>query len=124
MKLPARFVIGNMVWSRDGSIWAVYRVKSKSYPYLSDREKLQEHSRVRMALMSLPAESMILSICQEISTESVIDDMITGMNDDNEAWLDAVDATFDSIDGVPLYQRIHYLAVSLPSDGVKADTFS
>lgn len=124
MKFPARFVLGNMVWSRDGSVWAVYRVRPISYPYLSGREKLQEHAKIRMALMSMPDESMILSICEKLDSESVVADMAVGVDDGNEIWRQAVENTFDAIDGIPLYHRSHYLVIKVPNDTGKSETKS
>lgn len=122
MKFPARFVIGNLIWSRDNSVWAVYRVKPVSYPYLSEREKLQEHAKMRQAIMALPDQSMILSVCENLDPESVIHNMEVGIDPSNEVWHEAVEATFDAIDGIPLYQRLHYLIFKVPKEGNTADT--
>lgn len=64
--IPIRRVDGNRIWTTDGSVWALWRVALPSYPFLSADKKLVLHSRVRDALVALPAHSQLLSICREV----------------------------------------------------------
>jgi hypothetical protein len=63
MRLPARFIAGNVIWGWDGSVWAVYAVEAVSYPWLPHHEKLRMHARTKDALLALPGEAMVVSIC-------------------------------------------------------------
>ena len=63
MKLPARFIAGNLVWGRDASVWAVFAVEPASYPWLARHEKLQLHQQTRAALRTLTGNAIVLSVC-------------------------------------------------------------
>jgi hypothetical protein len=63
VKLPARFIAGNLVWGRDASVWAVFAVEPVSYPWLPRHEKLQLHQQTRAALRTLTGNAMVLSVC-------------------------------------------------------------
>ena len=66
MRLPARFIAGNIVWTREATVWAVFRAEPASYPWLARHEKLRLHRRSRAALMALPGDSMVLSLCTPV----------------------------------------------------------
>ncbi len=119
MQFPARFVMGNLIWSRDGTVWAAYRVKATSYPYLSEREKLQKHAQMRMALMSLPQESMILSVCERIEPDVIGERMANNVSESAIKWSEAVGETLGALDEIDMFHRLHYLLIALPNDGVK-----
>ncbi|HEY3143887.1 MAG TPA: ATP-binding protein [Acidimicrobiales bacterium] len=115
MRPPASAVIGNLVWSRGGRVWAVWRVRESPYVWLSTRRKLAEHSRIKTLLAGLPAESMILSVTARIDPGEVVEAMIDGIDlPRRPGWVDAVSATLDRIETVDMYRRRHYLCVQLP----------
>jgi hypothetical protein len=121
MRPPASAVIGHLVWSRSGTVWAVWRVKENPYKWLSTRRKLAEHSRVRTMLAGLPQESMILSVAARIDPGEVAEAMISGIDlAAHPGWLDAVDATLDRLETVDIYRRRHYLCVQLPQASGRA----
>lgn len=66
MRLPARFIAGNLVWDRGGSVWAVFRVDGVSYPWLSRHEKLHLHQQIRATLRTLSGDAMVLSLCTPV----------------------------------------------------------
>lgn len=116
MRPPAAAVIGNLIWSRSGKVWAVWRVRESPYRWLPTRRKLAEHSRVRTMLAGLPGESMVLSVAARIDPGEVADAMIQGIDlAEHQGWLDAVEATLDRLEASELYRRRHYLVVQLPN---------
>lgn len=120
MKFPARQIVGNLVWTREGTVWALWRVSPSCYPYLSTTEKLQLHRATRTALLALPAESMLLSLCQRVDPYEVADAMIGDVDlDAHPAWRRVVRRTIDMLDETTPFQRVHFVAVQLPTDGGK-----
>lgn len=119
MRSPAVAVIGHLVWSRTGRIWAVWRVPETPYVWLSTRRKMAEHSRVRSLLAALPAgESMILSVASRVDPGEVAEAMMHDVElETHPAWVDTVEATLDRLDPVELFRRRHYLCVQLPDTG-------
>jgi hypothetical protein len=117
VRFPARFIAGNIVWARDSSVWALYRVAPTTYPYLSVREKLQLHSRTRAALLALPAQSMVLSLCRRIDPHAVVAAMVEGVNLARApAWRDVAASTLDALEGTHASERLHFVAVELPAE--------
>src|SRR5439155_27161454 len=93
VRLPARFVSGNLVWSRSGAVWALYRVEPVCYPYMSRNEKLAVHGRLRATLMALPAESSILSLCRIVDPGTVVTRMVEGVDlGSHEVWRQVAEA--------------------------------
>lgn len=120
MRLPARYIAGNLLWARDGSVWAVWRVEPVSYPYLSATAKLNLHGRLRSLLMALPQEGLILSVSQRLDPSEVVEGMMAGVElDACPAWRDMCARVLDSLEAAPLYTRRYYLCVKLPGDGLR-----
>jgi hypothetical protein len=115
MRPPAVAVVGNLVWSRTGRVWTIWRVPTSPYRWLSDRQKHAEHSRVRALLAALPPESSILSVSARVDPGEVAEAMMAGVDlDAQPGWVDVVDAVLDGLETVELYRRRHYLCVQLP----------
>jgi hypothetical protein len=117
VKSPARAIVDNLVWSRDGGAWAVWQVEPFPHAHTSDREKLAVHARVEGALIGLPAESMLLSVCERRDAWDVVAQMIEGVDlDARPAWAEVASASVDWLGGQGLYRRRYYLAGQLPQD--------
>src|SRR5919198_1026461 len=119
MRLPVRAITGHLVWGRDGSVWAVYRIESFAYAHLSARDKLTLHGKLRGLLMSLPAASRLLSVCRRLDPGLVVDRMIEGVDlISNPVWTGIAEQTLELLSEVELFERRNYLAVKLPDQGV------
>lgn len=117
MRFPARFIAGNLIWTRDATVWAVYRVTPVTYPYLSVREKLQLHSRTRAALLALPAQSMVLSLCRRIDPHAVVAAMVEGVDLARApAWGEVARSTLEALEETHASERLHFVAVELPGE--------
>jgi hypothetical protein len=112
MKPPARFISGNLVWTRGASVWAVWRVKPASFAYISDDEKLAFHERIRSSLIALPTDSLILSVCGAIDYKALAKGMLAGA-DRREDWRQACGASLQTVMGWSSYERRFYVAARL-----------
>jgi hypothetical protein len=120
MRFPARFVTENLVWSTEGTTWAVWRLEPVSYPYAAAAEKLRVLHQIRAALMALPTEAMLLSVCRRIDPHSVVSRMIHGVDLDRyPRWRDHAAATLTQLDHTEIYDRYFYLAAALPDENWK-----
>ncbi len=118
MRLPARFVAGNLIWSTDGGVWAIWRVESASYPWLSTAEKRRLHGRVTAALMALPNQSMWLSVCRRVDPYAVVEAMIEGVDlAARPAWRRIAERTLEVLVEVESYDRLHFLCARLADEG-------
>lgn len=125
MKPPARAILGNLVWSTDGGVWAVWRVSPFPHAHTAVGDKLAVHSRIRGLLVSLPAESMLLSVCERLDPLEIVDRMARGIDvDERHPWGVVCAATAGWLDQVNSYRRRYYVAAQLPTPGGWRDTVS
>lgn len=115
MKPPARSILGNLVWSADGGVWAFWRVMPFPHAHTSSADKLAVHARLRGMLLSLPSESMLLSVCERLDTLEVVEGMVDGVDiEARQAWRMTCEMAADWLDQVPLHRRRYYVGARLP----------
>jgi hypothetical protein len=64
--VPFRAIIGNLAWTHDGTVWAVWRIDPLPYRYASDNDKVSFGRVVGNLLRSLRGEPLLLSLCGRI----------------------------------------------------------
>ena len=47
MKPPARAIVGNLIWSTDGGVWAVWEAAPFPHAHLATADKLAIHAQIR-----------------------------------------------------------------------------
>jgi AAA-like domain len=116
VKPPARAVVGQVIWSRDGGVWAVWRVDPFAHAHTSTGDKLAVHARLRGMLIGAPADSMLLSVCEQLDRWDVVADMLEGVDEaTHPAWSAVCEASAGELAGRPLHRRRYYLAACLPN---------
>lgn len=116
MKPPARGIVGHLVWSADGGVWAVWSVKPFPHAHTSAGDKLAVHSRIRGLLVTLPADSMLLSISERLDPFDVVDRMAEGIDLDRQPpWRAVCEASAEWLAELPLRRRLYYVVAALPS---------
>lgn len=116
MKPPARAVIGDLVWSTDGGVWAVWQVRPFPHAHTAASDQLCVHARIEGALIALPEESMLLSVCEVRDPWDVVAEMIDGVDvDARPAWAEVCSASADWLAANTVFRRRYYLAALLPA---------
>ena len=116
MRPPARAVVGHLIWSADGGVWALWSVKPFPHAHTAVADKLGVHGSIRSLLVSLPPESMLLSVCERLDPLDVVRRMADGVDLDRyPAWASVCDASADWLEDVPLRRRLFYVAAALPN---------
>jgi AAA-like domain len=114
VKPPARALVGNLIWSTDGGVWAVWRVAPFAHAHTSAAAKVDVHTRLRGLLIGLPADSMLLSVCERLDAWDVVANMLEDVDVDRyPAWGEVCRATAESLSETPLHQRLYYVAAAL-----------
>lgn len=114
MKPPARALVGNLIWSTDGGVWAVWRVSPFAHAHTSAAAKLDVHTRLRGMLIGLPTDSMLLSVCERLDAWDVVANMLEDVDVDRQpAWGEVCRATAESLAETPLHRRLYYVAAAL-----------
>ena len=118
MKPPARAIVGHLVWSADGAVWAVWRVSPFAHAHNALADKLAVHARLRRLMISLPPSSMLLSVTEELDPWETAAQMAEGVDlDARPRWAEVCGATVGWLDTLALRRRRYYLAVELPNPG-------
>jgi AAA-like domain len=113
---PARAVVGHLIWSADGGVWALWSVKPFPHAHTAVADKLGVHGSIRSLLVNLPPESMLLSVCERLDPLDVVRRMADGVDlDRHPAWASVCDASADWLEDVPLRRRLFYVAAALPN---------
>jgi AAA-like domain len=116
VKPPARAIVGHLVWSADGGVWALWSVKPFPHAHTSAGDKLAVHAQLRSLLVNLPADSMLLSICERLDPWDVVERMASGIDVDGQpAWGAVCEASGDWLGQIPLRRRLFYVAAALPN---------
>lgn len=118
MKLPVREIVGHLIWSTDGTVWAAWRVSADSHPYISAKARRLLHARTRSVLMALGGEAMILGLCEPIEPDSVVQAMIADVDlAAHPGWGQVAAWAADRLDDLALWSRAYFLVVRLPDTG-------
>lgn len=116
MRIPARYVAGNLVFTFEGTCWAVLRVEPPTYGRLPRKDKLAWHNRVSAALMSMPGESMLLGVTMPLEPDAVVAAMIDGVDiARNPRWAEVALDTLDNLTEAGISTRAHFVAFCLPA---------
>ncbi|HEX6419037.1 MAG TPA: ATP-binding protein [Acidimicrobiales bacterium] len=116
MKPPARAIVGHLIWSTDGGVWAVWRATPFAHAHSPLADKLAVHSRLRSLFVALPANSMLLSVTEALDPWDTVAHMAEGVDlDARPRWADVCGATAGWLETLALRRRRYYLAVELPN---------
>ncbi|HLM64756.1 MAG TPA: ATP-binding protein [Acidimicrobiales bacterium] len=114
MKPPARAIVGNLIWSTDGGVWALWRVTPFAHAHTSAAAKVAVHARLRGLVIGLPPESMLLSVCERLDAWDVVANMLEDVDVDRfPAWAEVCRETAEHLTDTPLHRRLYYVATSL-----------
>jgi hypothetical protein len=64
--VPFRAVVGNLAWTHDGTVWAIWRIDPLPYRYASDNDKFSYGRVIANLLRAMRGEPLILSLCGRI----------------------------------------------------------
>jgi hypothetical protein len=70
--VPFRALVGNLAWTHDGTVWAVWRIDPIPYRYASDNDKVSYGRVVANLLRSLRGEPLLLSLCGRLDARDAL----------------------------------------------------
>ena len=116
--LPVRGIDGHLVWGTDGAVWACFEVEPFSYPHRSVGDAREVHARTVGALLSLPPQTLILSVARSLSRDE-LEQRIRGGVDPLGApgWAGMARRTAGGLVSEPVYERLWFLVVRLADAG-------
>lgn len=109
--VPFRAIVGNLAWTHDGTVWAVWRVDPLPYRYASDNDKLSYGRVIANLLRALRGEPLLLSLCGRIDPR----DAPTGPADHKHPIHQEITGGYlAALEEYQLRDRTYWLALPLP----------
>lgn len=121
MEHPIQNLCGHLLFSRDGTVWATWRLQGQAYGRRAVAEKEQIRVLHQMLYRSLGGESLHMGFEVDTDPVQVIRDMLRGLNHPLEElpeWAAEVEATTERLEtDLPLSERTYWLSVPLRNSG-------
>ncbi|MBE1877531.1 ATP-binding protein [Myceligenerans pegani] len=110
-----------LMWTRSGTVWAVWRVSPIPYAYQPDDKKHAARRHHTALYRALRGESLHLGLVAATDPVSVVEAMVDGVDvAEHEAWAAECNATLDFLEHIEIGRRVHWIAAPLPNPGAKA----
>ncbi|MBL1109409.1 ATP-binding protein [Streptomyces sp. 5-8] len=134
MRVPIRHIAGHLVWSTQGSVWAVYRLhpgpdvqgrreETVQGTYVPAAVRGEQLARITHLVRSLSGAPRLYGLCAQVDPGEVALRMIEGIEPAEQApgagrhpWVENVEATLDLLDGQEMHRRTLWLAVPLQAE--------
>ena len=114
MRLPMTRLSGNLMWTRDGTVWATWKITPQRYGLRPLKDKQDTAALHRALLRSLGGEALLLGLAVSEEPAAVVERQIKGINlEQCPRWQAEAAATLDVLDEMQLGDRAHWLAVPL-----------
>lgn len=114
MRSPATAISGHLMWTRTGSVWAIWRLEPLPYGFRPTKDKIEARMLHQALFRALPGESLLLGVCATLDPVAVVERMIEGVDLAGcPDWAAECEATLDTLDEIGTGQRIYWLAVPL-----------
>ncbi|MFD8424435.1 ATP-binding protein [Streptomyces sp. NPDC059466] len=133
MRVPIRHIAGHLVWSAQGSVWAVYRLhpgpdgqgcreESVQGSYVSGAVRDEQLGKITHLVRSLSGAPRLFGLCAQVDAGEVALRMIEGIapagavqGDGPHPWVENVEAALDLLGEQEMHHRTLWLAVPLPT---------
>jgi hypothetical protein len=115
---PFRAVIGNLAWTHDGSVWAIWRIDPVAYRYAATEDKTSFGRAAATMLRALRGEPLILSLAARVDPAETTRRSLTGVDTTRHPIYGEITGAYRQLlDQVDLRERTYWLALPLPHPG-------
>lgn len=120
MSLPVTDLLGHLMWTKDGTVWATWRLSAMSWAG-TVQDKTAVAASHRMLIRSLGGEPLYFSSVMPEDPATTVDRMIEGVDlAQAPLWVAECEATLDLLDDLAVGERFFWLSMPLPNRGSKA----
>ncbi|TXS61406.1 ATP/GTP-binding protein [Streptomyces sp. me109] len=134
MRVPIRHIAGHLVWSTNGSVWALYRLRpgsdgqgcreeSAQGTYVPGAVRDEQLSKITHLVRSLSGAPRLFGLCAQVDAGEVALRMIEGIEpaaasqaDAEHPWVENVEAALDLLAEQEMHRRTLWLAVPLTTE--------
>ncbi|MGW5637638.1 ATP-binding protein [Streptomyces sp. NPDC003832] len=135
MRVPIRHIAGHLVWSTQGSVWAVYRLhpapdaqgrveETVQGTYVPAPVRDEQLAKVTHLVRSLSGAPRLFGLCAQVDPGEIALRMIEGIEPSEQRapgagrhpWVENVEATLDLLDSQEMHRRTLWLTVPLQAE--------
>ncbi|MEV7888314.1 ATP-binding protein [Streptomyces sp. NPDC002817] len=133
MRVPFRHIAGHLVWSTQGSVWAIYRLhpgpdargqveESVQGTYVPAAVRDEQLAKITHMVRSLSGAPRLFGLAAQVDPGEIALKMIDGIEPADTTpgtehpWVENVEATLDLLDDQEMHRRTLWLAVPLQSE--------
>ncbi|OQR63415.1 ATP/GTP-binding protein [Streptomyces maremycinicus] len=134
MRVPVRHIAGHLIWSAQGSVWALYRLHPGPDGQGRREERVQgtyvpapvrdeQLARITHLVRSLSGAPRLFGLCAQVDPGEIALRMIEGIEPAEQApgggrhpWVENVEAALALLDDQEMHRRTLWLAVPLRAD--------
>ncbi|MFE7958725.1 ATP-binding protein [Streptomyces sp. NPDC057413] len=134
MRVPIRHIAGHLVWSTQGSVWAVYRLhpgpdargqreETVQGTFVLAAVREEQLAKITHLVRSLSGAPRLFGLCAQVDPGEIALKMIEGIEPaeqapgaDRHPWVENVEATLDLLDDQEMHRRTLWLAVPLQAE--------
>ena len=125
---PFRALIGNLAWTHDGTVWAMWRIDPVPYRYASTEDKLSYARSTATLLRALRGEPVLLGLCGRIGADDIARRAMSNAEASRHPlYVEMAGAYRQLLKRVDLRERSYWLALPLPHTsnlGAAVSTFA
>lgn len=116
--MPLTWLTKNLVYTRQGTVWGVWRLAAMPYGLRPARAKRLVHAAHVGLLRAIKGEYMLMGTCATVDPAEVVQRMIRRVDlSEHQLWAQEAEATLDLLEDLELGQRTFWLAAPLASRG-------
>ncbi|MFG2894922.1 ATP-binding protein [Streptomyces sp. NPDC048248] len=120
MRIPVRHIAGNVIWTRHGTCWALWRVEGSGHAQSSRTVKERRLRALESLVKQVRGEAMLLSLCPQVDPAEVVRRMTDGVDlAASERYAQLATRVWDQLEHLELTSRADWLAVPMPAGGKK-----
>ncbi|MGI5144207.1 ATP-binding protein [Streptomyces sp. CA-106110] len=134
MRVAIRHIAGHLVWSTQGSVWALYRLhpgpdaqgqreESVQGTHVPAAVRDEQFAKITHLVRSLSGAPRLFGWCAQVDPGEIALRMIEGIEPAEQVpgagrhpWVENVEATLDLLDDQEMHRRTLWLAVPLPTE--------
>lgn len=117
-RIPATWLTDGLMWTRDGAVWAIWRVASLPYGLRPLREKKSVRAAHTALLRTFKGEALYLSTVANTDPVSQVERMIKDIDlAQHPEWAIEAEAQLDLIENLPIGHRVGWIAVPMRNQG-------
>ncbi|MGW0647291.1 ATP-binding protein [Streptomyces umbrinus] len=120
MRLPIRHIAKNLIFTTQGTVWAVWRVAAANYSHAPATAKKRRLKSLEALFKSLTGEPMLLSLCPQVDPIAVVRAMVADVDLKRSPRYEQLGhAVLDQLEAMELTGRTDWLAIPLPAPSRK-----